>query len=292
MDQLQTSLSALKALRSSVSQVFCSLASGIRADHGEEQKENKYLLELQELLTTVGTNLRDVEQSVNSLVPPPGPFSLGNTAYLGNETTPERQALYDALVKSYKWTDKVHEYSTMAHQLLSSNPLKRSSMSANRAKRSRGQLQAHNYTPQQVDQIMSSFDRLFNDMSISITRPYTSNAVVHVSLGYVLRAMIAFKGIMMERIVVKGYNEQLEPWSESRYKVFQRVTDHAHAAMLHYHNPNLPELTLKSYFAWLHSLINLFSDPCKRCGLHLHDSLPPTWRDPKSLDPYHFECKP
>lgn len=58
MEQLQTALSALKVLRSSVGQVFYSLANGIRADHGEENKENKYLLELQELLTTVGTNLR------------------------------------------------------------------------------------------------------------------------------------------------------------------------------------------------------------------------------------------
>jgi mediator of RNA polymerase II transcription subunit 27 len=50
---------------------------------------------------------RDVEQSVNALVPPPGPFNLGNTTYLGQETTQDRQALYSQLVESYKWTDKV-----------------------------------------------------------------------------------------------------------------------------------------------------------------------------------------
>ena len=52
---------------------------------------------------------------------------------------------------------------------------------------------------------------------------------------------------------------------------------------------------LQSYFsvqAWFHSYISLFSDACKRCGLYLHGALPPTWRDPKSLDSYHFECKP
>lgn len=43
---------------------------------------------------------------------------------------------------------------------------------------------------------------------------------------------------------------------------------------------------------WFHSYINLFIEPCKRCGLHLHNSIPPTWRDPRSLEPYHFECKP
>ncbi|OXU23842.1 hypothetical protein TSAR_011449 [Trichomalopsis sarcophagae] len=292
MEQLQTALSTLKVLRSSVGQVFYSLANGIRADHGEENKENKYLLELQELLTTVGTNLRDVEQAVNSLNPPPGPFNLGNTAYLAQETTQDRQALYGTLVNVYKWTDKAHEYSNVAHQILSQNSLKRSSMSSNRAKRSRVQAGAHNSPPQQVDQVMASFDRLYSDMSITITRPYTSNAVIHVTLGHVLKAIIAFKGLMMERVVIKGYNEELDLWTESRYKVFQRVTDHAHAAMLHFYNPNFPELTLKSFFAWFHSFISLFNDPCKRCGLYLYGALPPTWRDPKSLGPYHFECKP
>lgn len=95
---------------------------------------------------------------------------------------------------------------------------------------------------------MASFDRLYSDMSITITRPFTSNVVIHVTLGHVLKAIIAFKGLMMERVVIKGYNEELDLWSESRYKVFQRVTDHAHAAMLHFYNPNFPELTLKSFF--------------------------------------------
>jgi mediator of RNA polymerase II transcription subunit 27 len=67
MEQLQISLSALKVLRSSVGQVFYSLANGIRADHGEENKENKYLLELQELLTTVGTNLRYLSTIILSI---------------------------------------------------------------------------------------------------------------------------------------------------------------------------------------------------------------------------------
>lgn len=96
--------------------------------------------------------------------------------------------------------------------------------------------------------MIGSFDRIYTDMSITITRPYTSNAVIHVTLGHVLKAIIAFKGLMMERVVVKGYNEQLDLWTESRYKVFQRVTDHAHSAMLHFYNANFPEMTLKSFF--------------------------------------------
>lgn len=58
MEQLQTALTSIKVLRSSVGQVFESLANGLRADHGEDGKESKYLSELQELLTAVNINLR------------------------------------------------------------------------------------------------------------------------------------------------------------------------------------------------------------------------------------------
>lgn len=113
----------------------------------------------------------------------------------------------------------------------------------------------------QVDQVLIASDRTYADMSVNVTRPFTSNAVAHVILGRVLKATIAFKGLMMERVVVMGFNEQLDLWTESRYKVFQRVTDHAHAAMLHYNNPNLPETTVKNFLvSWRKKflLLNVF----------------------------------
>ncbi|XP_043679306.1 mediator of RNA polymerase II transcription subunit 27 isoform X1 [Vespula pensylvanica] len=278
--------------KASVGQVFDSLANGLRADHGEENKDAKYLLELQELLTTVNVNLRDVEQAVNSLNPPPGPFNLASTTYLSQETTQERQALYSSLVNSYKWTDKVHEYSNAAQTLLNQNSLKRSYTNTSRAKRGRVQTSNHNVPPQQVDSMIATFDRLFNDMTVSVSRPFASNAVLHVTLGHVLKAVIAFKGVMIEWVVVKGYGERMDLWTESRHKVFRKVTENAHAAMLHFYSPALPELAVRSFMTWFHSLINLFSEPCKRCGLHLHSALPPTWRDFRTLEPYHQECKP
>lgn len=60
MDQLNSALIAIKVLRSSVGQVFESLGNGIRAEHGEEGRETKFLLELQELLNSVNVNLRYV----------------------------------------------------------------------------------------------------------------------------------------------------------------------------------------------------------------------------------------
>lgn len=55
----------------------------------------------------IQNHFRDLESVSNGLTPPSAPFHLGNTTYLSQETTLERQALYSQLVNSYKWIDKV-----------------------------------------------------------------------------------------------------------------------------------------------------------------------------------------
>ncbi|XP_011297614.1 mediator of RNA polymerase II transcription subunit 27 [Fopius arisanus] len=289
--QLSNALTAVRVLRSSVRQVFDSVANGLRSDHGDENKDSKYLSELQELLFTAHANLRDVEQAVGTLNPPPGPFSLGSTTYLSQETSQERQALYSTLVNSYKWCDKAHEYSNIAQVLLSQNSLKRSYINSARSKRGRIQTSTHNVSTAQVDTMFSTLDRLFPEMTVTITRPYASNAILNVSIGHILKGAIAFKGLMVEWVVIKGYGETMDLWTESRHKVFRKMTENAHAAMLHFHSPALPELAVRSFMTWFASFATVFSDPCKKCGLHLHSALPPTWRDFRTLEPFHQECK-
>lgn len=84
-------------------------------------------------------------------------------------------------------------------------------------------------------------------MTVSVSRPFASNAVLHVTLGHVLKGVIAFKGLMIEWVVVKGYGETMDLWTESRHKVFRKVTENAHAAMLHFYSPTLPELAVRSF---------------------------------------------
>lgn len=144
---LYSALNSIKVLRSNVGQVFEALGNGLRADHGEEGKETKFLLELQDWLNTVNANLREVENAVGALTPPTNFFSLGNSAFLNQECTQDRQALYGQLVLSHKWTDKIREYSSRAASLLSQNSLKRSYIASNN-KRRRIQTSSHNVSPQ------------------------------------------------------------------------------------------------------------------------------------------------
>jgi len=293
MEQLTSSLAAVKVLRSTVGQVFEVLGNGVRAEHGEDG-ETKFLLELQELLNTTNTNLRDLESIINGLTPPPAPFSLGNTSFLSQETTQERQGLYSQLVNSYKWIDKIHEYSSLATTVLSANALKRSYFN-NSNKRRRPLTSCHNIAPHAVDAALNTIDRSFSDMSIKVWRPFATNAIVHINLGRVLKAALIFKGIMIEWVTVKGFDETFDDvddlWSESRYQVFRKVQNHTHSAMLHFYSPTLPELAVRSFMTWLHSYVKLFCEPCKKCGNHLLNSYPPTWRDLRTLEPLHEECK-
>lgn len=58
MEQLNSALVSIKVLRARVGQVFETLGSGIRAEHGEDGRDTKFITELQELLNAVNNNLR------------------------------------------------------------------------------------------------------------------------------------------------------------------------------------------------------------------------------------------
>lgn len=56
---------------------------------------------------------------------------------------------------------------------------------------------------------------------------------------------------MIEWITVKGFDENFDEiddlWTESRHKVFRKVQNHTHSAMLHFYSPTLPDLAVRSF---------------------------------------------
>lgn len=72
-----------------------------------------------------------------------------------------------------------------------------------------------------------------------------------------MKAALIFKGIMIEWVTVKGFDEVFEDvddlWSESKYQVFRKVQDHTHSAMLHFYSPTLPELAVRSFMVMFFS---------------------------------------
>lgn len=291
----------------SVTHVTEQLSSGMKKPSDDERqsdsqsKEKFFLFDLQKSLSAVNKYMSDLEKST-TIVSSPGLMSLGNSNLLTVDPVVDKTPLYSQLLHSYKWSNKMHEHASLAASLLTQNTLKRSHLSGSyHAKRPRKiPSSSHVVSPQNVDSLIQNFNRHFSDMPITVARPFGNPAFLQVTLARTLKAVIVLRGLIIEWVLVKGFaeetlNEKGEPdiWSKSKYTVFQKVTDHANAAMLHFHMPHVAgQLALQSFMTWLHSYANLFSQSCHKCGCHLLDNLPPTWRDFRTLDPYHESCRP
>ncbi|KAF8796716.1 Mediator of RNA polymerase II transcription like protein [Argiope bruennichi] len=284
IDALQSGLKAVRALRSTVLEVFKFLGDGATAAYGDEERE-KFINEVQATLANVKIRMRELETAGTLLGSPNPPLNLGNSGLLSQDPAYEKTPLYSELIKSHRWFDKVYELSTHATSIFSQNSLKRAHFSPlTPSKQLRTKPTGHNLPPQ-IN--ASSFANVKSVMQFL------------VSVARTLKALIMLRGLIIDWVIVKGYNEdfytdndKLDMWSGSRYLVFQKVTEHANAAMLHFYSPNLPELAVRSFLTWLRSYGTLFTAPCRKCGNRLHNNMPPTWRDVRNLDVYHESCKP
>ncbi|RWS32002.1 cofactor required for Sp1 transcriptional activation-like protein [Leptotrombidium deliense] len=326
-EAIQGALKAVKIIRCSVRDLFKLLSEGTNlvapppqtAENGAvvvaaanaETPEKQFMTDLQTIINNLNTRIRELESSCTLLAHSSSQLSLGNSALLGQDPAFERSLIYSSMVTSYRWCDKMLEYASHAHAILQQQSLKRSnfnSLTNNAIGRSRfgaplmfpRRSIGHNVPVQQVDNICHMMQRHFPDMNIELLRPFGTAAVVKITLERVLKAVILLRGLIIEWIMVKGFHEDFEGdgktsidiWSESRYEVFKKVTNHANAAMLHFYSAIHPDLAVTSYLKWLHSYSSLFSKPCRKCECRLQDSLPPTWRDLRTLDAYHELCRP
>ncbi|XP_054076266.1 mediator of RNA polymerase II transcription subunit 27 isoform X1 [Rissa tridactyla] len=188
----------------------------------------------------------------------------------------------------------------LASGLLNQQSLKRSAnqMGVSAKRRPKAQPTTLVLPPQYVDDVINRIDRMFPEMSIQLSRPNGTSAMLLVTLGKVLKVIVVMRSLFIDRTIVKGYNEnvytedgKLDIWSKSNYQVFQKVTDHATTALLHYQLPQMPDVVVRSFMTWLRSYIKLFQAPCQRCGKFLQDGLPPTWRDFRTLEAFHDTCR-
>ncbi|GFU13142.1 mediator of RNA polymerase II transcription subunit 27-B [Nephila pilipes] len=296
---LHSGLKAVRALRSTVLEVFKLLGDGAPAAYGDEERA-KFINEVQVTLASVKVRMRELETAGTLLGSPNPPLNLGNSGLLSQDPAYEKTPLYSELIKSHRWFDKVYELSSHATSIFSQNSLKRAHFSTlTSAKQMRMRPTGHNRPPQSVDLTTTSLTQYFPDIQMQVLKPYGNSTIIMVSVARTLKALIMLRGLIIDWVIVKGYNEEfyndndkLDMWSGSRYLVFQKVTEHANAAMLHFYSPNLPELAVRSFLTWIRSYGNLFTAPCRKCGNRLLNNMPPTWRDVRNLDVYHESCKP
>ncbi|MBZ3888255.1 Mediator of RNA polymerase II transcription subunit 27 [Sciurus carolinensis] len=347
LEAFAQAISAIQALRSSVSRVFDCLKDGMRNKETLEGREKAFIAHFQDNLHSVTRDLNELERLSNLVGKPSENHPLHNSGLLSLDPVQDKTPLYSQLLQAYKWSNKLQYHAGLASGLLNQQSLKRSAnqMGVSAKRRPKAQPTTLVLPPQYVDDVISRIDRMFPEMSIHLSRPNGTSAMLLVTLGKVLRVIVVMRSLFIDRTIVKGYNEnvytedgklrkmpatlaclaclavdsqqssdearelisgqgtgcergdssasqsQLDIWSKSNYQVFQKVTDHATTALLHYQLPQMPDVVVRSFMTWLRSYIKLFQAPCQRCGKFLQDGLPPTWRDFRTLEAFHDTCR-
>lgn len=200
--------------------------------------------------------------SVNSI-------NLANTQLIAQDPNYEKTSLYSDMVISYRWLANTQEYSTLAFQALQSKFTKRNSRYRQRTL-NRNTCNNHNIdTTLFIDQLQRTFDT----MTIEVMRPFGVFTVLKIVLDRTLRAVIVLRGLVIEWVLIKSFEESFEKlssnnlskkllnnlnepftqedfidiWKPSRYKIFRTITDHANAAILHFYSPFQMESAIKAY---------------------------------------------
>ncbi|XP_078238885.1 mediator of RNA polymerase II transcription subunit 27 isoform X2 [Pogona vitticeps] len=291
LEAFAQAISAIQALRSSVTRVFDCLKDGRRNKETLEGREKGFVSSFQESLHSVSRDLGELERLSNLVGKPSENHPLHNSGLLSLDPVQDKTPLYSQLLQAYKWSNKLQYHAGLASSLLNQQSLKRSAnqmgVSAKRRpkaqpttlvlppqgggasrpaheKEAQGSLSAFRifvnspgdslHTKRYVDDVISRIDRMFPEMSIHLSRPNGTSAMLLVTLGKVLKVIVVMRSLFIDRTIVKGYHEnvytddgKLDIWSKSSYQVFQKVTDHATTALLHYQLPQMPDVVVRSF---------------------------------------------
>ncbi|KTG04152.1 hypothetical protein cypCar_00013185 [Cyprinus carpio] len=291
LEAFSQAINAIQALRSSVTRVFDSLKDGMKNKETLEGREKVFITEFQDNLQSVNRDLNELERLSTLVGRPSESHPLHNSGLLSLDPVQDKTPLYSQLLQAYKWSNKLQYHAGLASSLLNQQSLKRSANQMGTSAKRRPKVQPSTLAlPTHPCNVKKNI--LPWDLDIRFNEQYS------VTLGKVLKAIVVMRSLFIDRTIVRGYHEnvysedgKLDIWSKSNYQAFQKVTDHATTALLHYQLPQMPDVVVRSFMTWLRSYIKLFQTPCQRCGKYLQEGLPPTWRDFRTLEAFHDTCR-
>uniref|UniRef100_A0A8C5QX48 Mediator complex subunit 27 n=1 Tax=Leptobrachium leishanense TaxID=445787 RepID=A0A8C5QX48_9ANUR len=291
LDAFSQAIHSIQALRSSVTRVFDCLKDGMKNKESQESRERAFVSEFQDNLHSVNRDLNELERLSNLVGKPSENHPLHNSGLLSLDPVHDKTPLYSQLLQAYKWSNKLQFHAGLASGLLNQQSLKRSAnqMGVSAKRRPKAQPTTLVLPIQYIDDVISRIDRMFPEMTIHLSRPNGTSAMLLVTLGKVLKVIVVMRSLFIDRTIVKGYNENV--YTDDGKHYYTPVTDHATTALLHYQLPQMPDVVVRSFMTWLRSYIKLFQAPCQRCGKFLQDGLPPTWRDFRTLEAFHDTCR-
>ncbi|XP_029187624.2 mediator of RNA polymerase II transcription subunit 27-like [Acropora millepora] len=297
-------LSTATNLRLTVNKVFQDLLNDPCANNqlpGDSSESGAYVTQnLKRNLVGVYKALSDLDKASDGLASSESrSLSLGNTGLLSLDPLEDRTSLYDRLLETYHWHEKL---TSEAQQALSC--LKRQHPSpiqsldgVTSAKKAKTNLRG------EIQKALQDCKTLYPLLELSRSTCNTGGAFfLEVVVPKTFKAIIVMQVTEIDQLVVRGLQEsslleKVEPWPQSRHAVFRKITDHATSVLLHHYSATDPTTQIRGILKWLNSFHGFFSIKCKGCGKHLKEEeenvlLPPCWRTLQDLSPYHYLCRP
>ncbi|KAI8518192.1 Mediator of RNA polymerase II transcription subunit 27, partial [Branchiostoma belcheri] len=227
---ISKAIQTTQRLRGSVGRVFSQLRDGMEGGETAGERSKAFLDQLRENLLAVNKEYDELEKLSTAVTKQSDQLPTGSSGLLSLDPVQDKTPLYGQLLQSYKWSNKVHEHAGYTAQLLNQNSLKRSSMMTGLStKRRKPQSTSHALPGQYVDAVVANLQRHFPNMNITMTRPFGQSAVLQIGLGRTLQAIVVLRGLLIDRVVVKGFQEnitqedgKLDIWSKSQFKVFEK----------------------------------------------------------------------
>lgn len=301
----QLAINATQQLRTTVNNVFEFLNNGINGSEGRTQ----FLQTFQDLLVSVNKDFSDLEKLGNSMstMPELAGTPLGPAGHLCMESDADENNFYQDTLLAYQWYAKLHARTQIASSVMHSykRSLPTSATAIVRSRRGTmnipASLKPHSLNSQTVENFMqNSLQRQFPDLSMKIAYNQGLTKILHVTVGRTFYALILFRSLMIEKVIVRGLGEDVtkdvdlpDMHTPSSFECMRQISDHACAALLFIDQYPIYQIDVKPRFlmSWLQNHRNLFTDSCQKCGKLLKNGLPPTFRDFKSYAPYHSDCK-
>ncbi|XP_022434084.1 mediator of RNA polymerase II transcription subunit 27 isoform X9 [Delphinapterus leucas] len=106
LEAFAQAISAIQALRSSVSRVFDCLKDGMRNKETLEGREKAFIAHFQDNLHSVNRDLNELERLSNLVGKPSENHPLHNSGLLSLDPVQDKTPLYSQLLQAYKWSNK------------------------------------------------------------------------------------------------------------------------------------------------------------------------------------------
>lgn len=294
-DNLSVLIKKLQTLRANITSLYFDLESGFIKNRleGSSNQQNDFISTCKRKLAKTGQAYIDFEKTLNLLQPPTLPLTPGPTALLASDPLLDQSQQSQQAVQTYKLFSKMREQSAYAYGIMSMQATKKSMFNSNTKKSKKSSMNGYYNAPlQQLENCTLLFQR-HSGLTMNVVKQSSSNPlIIEVTIGQVLRALVAVRGTMVEHVLVKSFNEELKNKetgkynhdSLSKYEVFRKINEHSKCQLLS------SNADVRHFLSWLHSYKTLFTAPCSKCGKHLLDFQLPTFRDFRSYDVCHVSC--